>query len=41
MTILIVPGAVAKILDYCEAAEYDLFSVSSYPFKELPQPRAA
>ncbi len=29
----IVPGAVAKIVAYCEAANYDLISLSSYPFE--------
>ena len=37
---LIVPGALKKILNYCEAAEYDLIWVSSYSFGESHQPRA-
>jgi abequosyltransferase len=38
---LIVPGGLAKILNYCEAAEYDLIWVSSYSFGESHQPRPA
>jgi glycosyltransferase involved in cell wall biosynthesis len=38
---LIIPGGLAKILAYCEAAEYDLIWVSAYPFREIHQPRAA
>ena len=38
---LIVPGALKKILNYCEAAEYDLIWVSSYSFGESHQARAA
>lgn len=38
---LIVPGALKKILNYCEAAEYDLIWVSSYSFGESHQPRPA
>jgi abequosyltransferase len=37
---LILPGALAKILAYCEAAEYDLIWVSSYAFGEVHKPRA-
>ncbi len=37
---LIIPGALAKILVYCEAAEYDLIWVSAYPFKQIHEPRA-
>jgi len=37
---LIVPGALAKILTYCEAAEYDLIWVSAYTFEDLLKPRA-
>lgn len=36
---LIVPGALAKILNYCKAAEYDLIWVSSYSFGESHMPR--
>src|SRR5215471_12176422 len=38
---LIVPGALKKVLSYCEAAEYDLVWVSSYSFGESHQPRPA
>jgi abequosyltransferase len=38
---LIVPGALKKILNYCEAAEYDLIWISSYSFGESHQPRPA
>jgi abequosyltransferase len=38
---LIVPGAVAKIVEYCESADYDLLSLSSYPFENSHQPRSA
>jgi abequosyltransferase len=38
---LIVPGGIAKILAYCEAADYDLISLSNYPFEEVHQPRPA
>ena len=31
---LIVPGGVSKIVSYCEAADYDLISLSNYPFEE-------
>ena len=37
---VIIPGALAKILSYCEAAEYDLIWVSAYSFSDSPQPRA-
>lgn len=37
---LIVPGGVAKILSYCEDAEYDLMWVSSYPFGKSHIPLA-
>jgi len=37
---LIVPGALARILAYCQAAEYDLIWVSSYSFEGFFQPRA-
>jgi abequosyltransferase len=37
---LIVPGALARILAYCQAAEYDLIWVSSYSFEDFFQPRA-
>lgn len=36
---LIVPGGLAKILKYCEAANYDLIWVSSYSFGEFHMPR--
>jgi abequosyltransferase len=36
---LILPGAVAKILAYCEAAEYDLIWVSYYSFSQSHKPR--
>jgi abequosyltransferase len=35
---LIVPGGVAKILSYCEAAEYDLIWVSNYSFETSHAP---
>jgi abequosyltransferase len=35
---LIVPGGVARILQYCEGADYDLISLSSYPFEETHKP---
>lgn len=35
---LIVPGAVAKILGYCEAADYDLISLRNYFFQESHTP---
>lgn len=38
---LIVPGGLKKILNYCEAAEYDLIWVSSYSFEDSHQPRRA
>jgi abequosyltransferase len=38
---LIVPGGVAKILAYCEAADYDLISLSNYPFRDAHKPRPA
>ncbi len=37
---LIVPGGLAKILAYCEAAEYDLVWVSSYSFGKFHKPLA-
>jgi abequosyltransferase len=37
---LIIPGALAKILGYCESAEYDLIWVSHYSFKNVHTPRA-
>lgn len=37
---LIVPGALARILSYCETAEYDLIWVSNYPFVTFHQPVA-
>jgi len=30
---LIVPGGIAKVLKYCESADYDLISLSDYPFE--------
>jgi glycosyltransferase involved in cell wall biosynthesis len=38
---LIVPGGLAKILTYCEAAEYDLIWVSSYSFGKFHKPLTA
>ena len=39
---LIVPGGVAKILHYCESAEYDIISLKGYGFEEAHTPvRAA
>src|SRR6202140_4224722 len=38
---LIVPGGLAKILIYCEAAEYELIWVSAYSFGRFNKPRAA
>jgi glycosyltransferase involved in cell wall biosynthesis len=38
---LIIPGGVTKILDYCEAADYDLISLRNYPFKESHRPMPA
>lgn len=38
---LIIPGALKKILNYCESAEYDLIWVSSYSFGESHNPTAA
>jgi glycosyltransferase involved in cell wall biosynthesis len=38
---LIIPGALKKILSYCEIAEYDLLWVNSYSFGESHQPRSA
>jgi abequosyltransferase len=35
---LIVPGGLARILTYCEAAEYDLIWVSNYPFGNSHEP---
>jgi abequosyltransferase len=35
---LIVPGGLAKILDYCEAADYDLISLNTYAFEESHTP---
>jgi glycosyltransferase involved in cell wall biosynthesis len=37
---LIVPGGVARILTYCEAAEYDLIWVSNYSFGKFHKPLA-
>lgn len=37
---LIVPGGLARILTYCEAAEYDLIWVSAYTFEDFHKPRA-
>ena len=38
---LIVPGGVAKILTYCEAADYDLISLSNYPLADAHGPPPA
>jgi glycosyltransferase involved in cell wall biosynthesis len=38
---IIVPGALKKLLYYCELAEYDLIWVSSYSFAGSHQPRPA
>lgn len=38
---VIIPGALKKVLNYCESAEYDLIWVSSYSFGESHQPRHA
>jgi abequosyltransferase len=38
---LIVPGAIAKILTYCEAADYDLISLGNYPFEDAHEPLPA
>ena len=38
---LIVPGGVAKILHYCEAADYDLISLRNYIFEEFHAPSPA
>lgn len=38
---LIIPGALRKILHYCEAAEYDLIWVNSYSFGQSHLPCAA
>ncbi len=38
---LIVPGGLKKIINYCEAAEYDLIWVSNYSFEDSHQPRLA
>jgi abequosyltransferase len=38
---LIVPGGLAKILTYCEAAEYDLIWVSHYSFGKFHKPLTA
>lgn len=35
---LIVPGGLAKILDYCEVADYDLISLRNYPFRDSHTP---
>lgn len=35
---LIVPGGLAKILSYCEAAEYDLIWVNNYPVGKFHKP---
>ena len=37
---LIVPGGIARILFYCEAAEYDLIWVSNYSFGKFHKPLA-
>jgi abequosyltransferase len=37
---LIVPGGLARILAYCETAEYDLIWVSNYPFGDSHKPLA-
>lgn len=36
---LLIPGALAKILAYCQNAEYDLIWVNSYPFSDSHKPR--
>ncbi len=36
---LIVPGGLAKILDYCAAADYDLIFVNAYSFGDFHEPR--
>ena len=38
---IIIPGALAKILAYCERAEYDLIWVSAYSFGGIYKPRSA
>jgi abequosyltransferase len=38
---LIVPGGVAKVLEYCQGADYDLLSLSNDPIEETPTPIAA
>jgi glycosyltransferase involved in cell wall biosynthesis len=38
---LIVRGGVAKILSYCESADYDLISLSNYPLDEAQPPLSA
>jgi abequosyltransferase len=38
---LIVPGGIAKILTYCEAADYDLISLGNYPFEDAHKPSPA
>lgn len=38
---LIIPGAVPKILSYCERAEYTLISLNSYGFEQSHKPPAA
>jgi abequosyltransferase len=38
---LIVPGGLAKIVNYCAAAEYDLIWVSAYSFGKIHKPRTA
>lgn len=37
---ILVPGGLAKILSYCETAEYDLIWVSNYPFENFREPLA-
>ena len=38
---LIIPGAISKILRYCQSIEYDLIWVSGYSFKKSHQPPVA
>ena len=35
---LIVPGGILKVVEYCEAADYDLISLRNYPFEESHTP---
>lgn len=35
---LIVPGGILKVVEYCEAADYDLISLNNYPFEESHTP---